>query len=281
MGDLKNLKNLTNIRFYKETVLNKEFMTDLIQIEDFDYIYHLAAVASVADSLNRTQYCNSVNLVSTIIILEALKGMSAKSLKRLVFSSSAAVYGDNQDLPKTEKSEIKPLSPYAIDKFTSETYVKLYNDLYGIPTSCVRFFNVFGPNQNPKSEYSGVISILADKYFQFLNGEDVYFTLYGDGTQTRDFIFVEDVISALELISKSKESLGKVYNIGTGNEVQLNEVIAIFNSIFDIELPVKFEKSRQGDIPKSYADISKIRSLGFTPKYSVRDGLIQYIKYLK
>ncbi|MBU5583394.1 NAD-dependent epimerase/dehydratase family protein, partial [Enterococcus sp. S181_ASV_20] len=124
-----------------------------------------------------------------------------------------------------EESVIRPLTPYAVDKFAAEQYVLAYNHLYGIPTSAVRFFNVYGPNQNPESPYSGVISILVDRYKKLQKGAEAEFTLFGDGSQSRDFVFVEDVIQALLLVASKEDSLGRQFNVGTGEALDLNELI--------------------------------------------------------
>lgn len=281
MGKKENLKNVNNVIFYEESVLNKDFMKRLLNSENFDYIFHLAAVASVADSVKRPQETHEVNFMSTLIILEILRKMSNRNLKKFVFSSSAAVYGDDKTLPKKENSVIQPLSPYAIDKFASEKYVLTYNNLYDIPTTAVRFFNVYGPNQNPSSPYSGVISIILDKFKKNLNGELTKFNLFGDGKQTRDFIYIDDVINALWIVAISDSTFGKTFNVGTGNETSINDILIIISKFLKIKLNIEKMEERDGDIRNSVADISELEKLGFVCNYTIETGLKNYLMKLK
>lgn len=280
MGSRNNISKLPNIVFYEKSVLDVEFMKDLLVNENFEYIFHLAAVASVADSIERPLETNQINFMSTLIILNILKDMKTNSLKRMVFASSAAVYGDDVILPKTEVSPVKPITPYAIDKYAAERYVLAYNNLYGIPTSCVRFFNVFGPNQNSSSPYSGVISIIIDKFEKKINNEISEFNLYGDGEQSRDFVYIEDVINAIEIVACSDDSLGEVYNVGTGRETTLNRLIEIISSILNTSINIEVLEEREGDIRNSVCSIEKLKSIGYRPQYTVDEGLKNYIKYL-
>ena len=252
-------------------------MDDILSNNKFDYIFHLAAIASVADSVERPVETHQVNFESVLLLLELIK-KNQKDLKRLVFSSSAAIYGDEPTLPKQEESVIRPLTPYAVDKFAAEQYVLDYYHLYGIPTSAVRFFNVYGPNQNPESPYSGVISILVDRYKKLQSGMEIQFTLFGDGSQSRDFVFVEDVIQALLLVASKEEALGKQFNVGTGNALELNELIKVIDETLNITLPISYEASRDGDIKDSIADISRLKSLGFKPNFSIHEGMKKYLE---
>lgn len=280
MGTVSNIEPLSNVKFYEKSILDKDFVEKLLTENNFDYIFHLAAIASVADSIERPLESHKVNFESTLFILETLRKMENRNLKRLIFSSSAAVYGDDKELPKKESSTIKPLSPYAIDKFSSERYTLMYNDLYDVPTSSVRFFNVYGPNQNPNSPYSGVMSILVDRYIKKIKNEYSEFNLYGDGEQSRDFIYVDDVVKALEIIAYSNDSKGKVYNVGTGNETTINDLVSIISKHLNEEIRINKFKERSGDINKSVADISNLKKLGFEIDYEIEDGLKSYLKFL-
>lgn len=277
MGKISNLKKSDNISFIEGSVTDQNLMKELITTNNFNYIYHLAAIASVADSVERPVETHIVNFDSVLILLELLKNNKIKP-ERLVFSSSAAVYGDEPSLPKHEESVIRPLTPYAVDKFAAEKYVLNYSDLYGIPTSAVRFFNVYGPNQNPKSPYSGVISIIIDCYEKLLQNKKSEFTIFGDGKQTRDFVYVQDVVQALILVASQKESIGEVYNVGTGLETSLIELINMMDAILDINLPIIHEAPRSGDITSSYANISKLEHLGFKNNYTVKNGIRKYLE---
>lgn len=280
MGKEENLVKSSNLKFINGSVTEKKLMNDILSNNTFDYIFHFAAIASVADSVKRPMETHQINFDSVLILLELVKQYQ-KNLKRLVFSSSAAVYGDEPSLPKKEESVIRPLTPYAIDKFAAEQYVLDYNHLYGIPTSAVRFFNVYGPNQNPESPYSGVISILVDRYKKLRNGKKVKFTLFGDGSQSRDFVFVEDVIQALILVANKEESLGKQFNVGTGNAVKLNELITIIDEALGFKLPVEYEADRAGDIKNSVSDITRLKKLGFTSRFTIEDGIRKYLMFEK
>lgn len=277
MGKRENLNSSPKITFFEKDVRNRGFVNKLFAEYQFDYIFHLAAVASVADSIERPFETHQVNMEATLDLLELAKE-TQKNLKRFVFASSAAVYGDDQVLPKSEISRIKPLSPYAIDKYSSEQYVLLYNTLYGLPTSAVRFFNVYGPNQNPSSPYSGVLSIITNHFKKIRNNEKDVFTIFGDGSQTRDFVYVEDVLQALKLVSEKEEALGEVFNVGTGAPSSINDVLGIYESEMNIKPIIQFEESRKGDIKDSVADISKLKKIGFSPNYSLDEGIAEYLK---
>lgn len=277
MGKIENLEMDKNITFIEGDVADPELMEEVLRANQFDYIFHLAAVASVADSVARPVETHRVNFDSVLLLLELIRKYQS-DLKRIVFSSSAAVYGDEPTLPKKEESVIRPLTPYAIDKFAAEQYVLDYCHLYDVPGSAVRFFNVYGPNQNPNSPYSGVISILVDRYKHQLNGEAASFTLFGDGSQSRDFVYVEDVIQALLLVAKEEAALGKQFNVGTGKATTLLELIHTIDQILDTELVLEYKAERSGDIHDSLADISKIQSIGFQPQYDILSGMTNYLK---
>lgn len=273
MGDFDNLEDSNNLTKMVGDVTDSEFLKRIFSENDFGYIFHLAAVASVADSVARPYETHRVNFDSTMTILEILR-QNKKSLKRFVFSSSAAVYGNELTLPKKEESVIRPLTPYAIDKFASEKMAMIYNDLYGVPTSATRFFNVYGPKQNPASPYSGFISILVNRL-----KEDTELTIFGDGRQSRDFVYIDDVIQALLLIATSERSLGNVYNVGTGISSTLNDLISLAQKITQKKLSIKFEAARQGDIKDSLSDISKLKEIGYSSVFDLANGMKKYLDY--
>ena len=276
MGKKENLNTSSKIILFEKDIRDLVFLNEIFSENQFDYIFHLAAIASVADSIERPIATHQVNLEATLNLLE-LTRQTQKNLKRFVFASSAAVYGDEPSLPKTEKSMIKPLSPYAIDKYSSEQYGLLYNSLYDLPTSAVRFFNVYGPNQNPSSTYSGVLSIITNHFKKLKNHEKNVFTLYGDGSQTRDFVYVDDVVQALKIVSEKEEAQGNVYNVGTGIPSSINDVLDIFKSETGIEPIIKYENVRKGDIQDSYAEISELKKIGYSPKYDLNRGISTYL----
>lgn len=271
MGRIENLNGL-KIKFLEHDVTDREFMHHLLKKYKFDYIFFLAAVASVADSVERPLETHKVNQEAVLDILEFIH-RNDLPLKRFVFTSSAAVYGNLPDMPKKETSPVQPLTPYAIDKYASERFTIDYEGLYGLPTVAVRFFNVFGPNQNPKSPYSGVLSIITDKL-----KNDETFTMYGDGLQTRDFVYVADVVKALRLVAV-KTPKATVYNVAQGGETSLLDMIRIYEKVTGKKLSINQKPARKGDITKSVADISKIKSIGFKPDWTLEKGLAAYWKY--
>ncbi|EUJ23721.1 NAD dependent epimerase/dehydratase family protein [Listeria grandensis FSL F6-0971] len=273
-GRRENVQPHSDITVYEGDITDNEMLTYLFTTYEFDYIYHLAAIASVAESVERPHETLETNFKATVSLLEHARNQK-HPVKRFVFASSAAVFGDEKTLPKTEFSPVKPLTPYAIDKLASEQYVLAYNALYGLNTSAVRFFNVYGMRQNPESPYSGVISILTKA---FSTEEQGRFTVYGNGNQTRDFVFIKDVIDALVLIAHHEKSKGEVYNIGTGQETSLNELIGQYQDITGNTIETMYEEPRQGDIHASVAGIEKLRKLGFEPRYNVYEGLTAYWK---
>ena len=271
MGQLENLEGL-EVEFLEHDITDKEFMHHLLRRYKFDYIYFLAAVASVADSVERPLETHAVNQEAVLDTLEFIHHNDLP-LKRFVFTSSAAVYGNLPDMPKKETTRCQPLTPYAVDKYASERFTIDYESLYGLPTVAVRFFNVFGPNQNPESPYSGVLSIITDK----LKNDDT-FTLYGDGSQTRDFIYVADVVKALRIVA-TKTPRATVYNVAQGGETSLLDMIHIYEKVSGKKLKIDQKPARKGDINKSVADISKIKSIGFKPDWPLEKGLKAYWEY--
>lgn len=279
MGSLKNLPEHSNLNFIKGSVQDVNLLTKIIKKNQFKYIFHLAAIASVQDSIERPIETNQVNSLSTLYLLELVRKHQA-NIEKLVFSSSAAVYGDIKKLPKNEKDGVLPLTPYAIDKYSSERYMIIYQQLHRIPTVAVRFFNVYGERQNPNSPYSGVISIVTDKFINQKQGKDDILNIYGDGEQTRDFVNVADVINALVLVAESPKAKGDVYNIGLGSQTSLSEIIKIYNNITGIKLKINYEESRLGDIKDSLADIEKLKALGYRPVVDITTGLNKYWKFI-
>lgn len=270
MGLKSNLPTSEKIAFYQESITNYSFMEKLLLDERPDYIYLLAAVASVADSIKRPFETHEINQNANLFILETIR-INKLHVKKLLFASSAAVFGDDPSLPKHETSHIKPLTPYAIDKFAAERFVINYGQLYGLNTVCVRFFNVFGPKQNPRSPYSGVLSLMSEA---IKSGKQ--FTLFGDGTQTRDFVFVGDVVQALLLLMSTPEARHDVYNVATGKTNSLIDVISAYEHISGNKLALNFKSSRDGDIKDSVAHISKLSALGYRPEHDIENGLKVY-----
>ncbi len=274
MGKIENLGSVPkeHITFYKKSITDFGFMSRILITEEFDYIVLLGAVASVADSVDRPAETHSINQEANINVYETIRRHDLR-VKKVLFASSAAVYGDDPVLPKKETSNILPLTPYAIDKFASERYAIVYGKLYGIPTVCTRFFNVYGPNQNPESPYSGVLSIIQNC---LKNGKT--FKLFGNGEQTRDFTYVDDVVDALLLLLSTPEAKWDVYNVATGKRTSLNSVIDSFEKATGKKLDIVYAEKRKGDIKDSFADVTKLRGLGYMPKYDIESGLKKYLE---
>ena len=238
-------------------------------ISHADYVFHEAAQVSVVESIQDPIFTEEVNVIGTLNVLKALLDGHGK----LVFASSAAVYGDNPNLPLRETERPKPLSPYGVTKATAEEYLRVFNELYGVPTVALRYFNVFGPRQSA-NQYAGVISIFINRA---LNNEPL--VIFGDGKQTRDFVYVKDVVRANILAAESRRSNGKVFNVATGRQTTILELAMKIIEITGSNSSVLFDKPRPGDIRHSLADISEIRKLGFEPKFSLEEGLKKTVEW--
>ena len=233
-------------------------------------IYHEAAVASVQRTVESPVETNLINLGGTLNVLEAAREVKAR---RVVFAGSAATYGDNPDLPLREDANPRPQSPYAIEKLASEQYVKVWADLYGLETVTLRYFNVFGPRQDPGSPYSGVISIFVDR---LLRGQVP--TIFGDGEQTRDFVFVADVVRANLLAGSVEGVTGRVFNIAGGGPTSLNQLYGHLQKVIGGAERPNYGTVRAGDIRHSLADIGAARAaLGYEPQVAVADGLARLV----
>jgi len=236
-------------------------------VKGVDHIFHEAALVSVAVSVEQPDENDAINIRGTLNVLQAAR---EANVKRVVLASSAAVYGNNPELPKRETMLPEPESPYALGKLAGEYYLKLFSRLYGVETVSLRYFNVFGPRQDGTSMYSGVISRFVDDIRQ---GRAP--TIFGDGGQTRDFVFVKDVVQA-NLLAMRTPSAGKgeIFNVATGRQASLLQLWETLKTITGSTLAPQFREARAGDIRHSLADISNIqRSLGYEPAFSLEDGL--------
>jgi UDP-glucose 4-epimerase len=246
-------------------LLNKTF-------EGADGIFHEAAIASVPYSVAHPAEVHEVNLSGTLNVLCAAQDCDVKSL---VFASTAAVYGDSPELPKREEMIPETLSPYAVTKLAGEYYCSVFSRLYDVRCIALRYFNVFGPRQDPGSPYSGVISkFIANT----LNHRPL--TIFGDGRQTRDFVFIRDVVQANIRAMDSREQ--GVFNIACGKQINLLELADMIMEISGITVPVTFGPPVEGDVRHSLADISRARKLlAYEPEYSVRKGLEKTIEWYR
>ncbi|CAB5137652.1 UDP-glucose 4-epimerase (EC [Olavius algarvensis associated proteobacterium Delta 3] len=252
------------ITFVQGDIRDRDLVMDLSR--RCQVVFHLAAVVSVPQTVEDPLASAWINEMGTLTVLEAARLNGAK---RVVLSSSCAVYGDGPQLPKQEVLPPKPQSPYALQKLAGESYAALYTELYGLGTVCLRYFNVYGPRQDPASPYSGVISIFMKRAAA---GETP--RIHGDGRQYRDFVYVTDVVAANLLAASVEASDGKVFNIGTGRFVRIQRLWKMIQEISGCRVAPEFRPERPGDIRESVADIGYARSvLGFEPCFGFEEGL--------
>ena len=250
-GHRENLADNPKLRIVEGDIGNFDTVNDCMQ--GVDWVFHKAAVASVPKTVNDPVGSSAVNYQGTLHVLEAAR---QNKTQRVVFASSAALYGDEPTLPKVEHMLPVTLSPYAVDKLASEYACGMYTKLYGLETVSLRYFNVYGPRQDPSSPYSGVISIFADKLNQGATP-----TIFGDGEQTRDFVFVSDVVEANMQAVSQDAPVGQVINIATGHKITLNELLKTFCDIKQVAFSADYQDPRQGDIKESYANVDKAASI--------------------
>jgi nucleoside-diphosphate-sugar epimerase len=243
-------------------------------VKGSEVVFHQAAVVSVSQSVQDPSHACEVNDLGTVRVLDAAR---RNGVRRVVMASSSAVYGDDPHMPKTEDMAPMPLSPYAVQKLSGEFYASVFGGLYGLETVCLRYFNVFGPRQDPSSPYSGVISIFMNKA---ATGEAPI--IYGDGGQTRDFIYVKDVVRANVLAATEAAAAGQVFNVGTGTFIRIRDLWKLIGGISNVKIDPVFGPPRAGDIRESVSDIGRIRkSLGFRPQVALRQGLVDTLDWYR
>lgn len=272
-GKRANLSDVADDIDFHEADLCDE---DAVQraVKGVEYILHHAAVASVQTSVEEPLIEQQINSVGTLNLLEAAR---QAGVRRVVFAASAAAYGNDPRVPKREDMRPTPESPYAISKLAGEYYCGVYDRLYGLETVCLRYFNVYGPRQDPASPYSGVISIFAKR---MLNG--LVPLVHGDGLQTRDFVSVYDVVAANMLAHQVESARGQVYNIGSGRRSSLMDLLTALNAVLSSDIQAEFVEARAGDVRDSLADISKAQSeLGYRPSMDLQRGLREVIEWMR
>lgn len=241
-------------------------------IEGVDFVLHQAALPSVPRSIKDPIATNEVNVSGTLNILDAAKNTG---VKRVIYASSSSVYGNSETLPKRESMTPEPISPYAVSKLTGEKYCEVFYEVYGLETVILRYFNVFGPRQDPNSQYSAVIP----KFIAVMKkGEKP--VIYGDGEQSRDFTFVTNVVEA-NLLALEKEGVaGEIFNVAFGERSSVNNLIEELNKIFESNIEAICTKPRTGDVKHSLADITKARKLlGYNSFINFQDGLRETVKW--
>ena len=269
-GNMENIKELTikdNVKFIHGTIIDIELLHNCCS--DVDYIFHLAALPSVPRSIKDPISSNEVNVTGTLNVLVTARDAG---VKKVVFSSSSSVYGDTPTLPKREDMPLNPLSPYAITKMTGEYYCKVFQELYDLQTISLRYFNVFGPRQNPDSQYAAVIPKFTTA---ILNDESP--VIYGDGEQSRDFSFIKHVVDA-NILSCESDKTG-VFNVACGRRITINELVNLINEILGKDIKAKYINTRPGDIKHSLADISKARTFGYNPEGTFRNELAEVVRW--
>ena len=256
--------------FIEASILDREAVRRAVQ--GVDYIFHLAAMISVPESMAKPIECNELNTNGTLVVLEE----AAKAgVKKLVLSSSAAIYGDNPVVPKVETMFPEPKSPYAITKLDGEYYCRMFAAEGKLPTACLRYFNVFGPRQDPKSQYAAAVPIFIHRA---LKHEPI--TIYGDGEQTRDFIYVKD-IAAANVYAATHPAVAGVYNVAYGAKITIKELCQTICQLTGSRSEIKHGPERAGDVKHSMAAVDRLRATGFQPQGSLAEGLKTTVEFFR
>ena len=265
-GYLKNLRHIeSKIDFIEGSVGDAATLGRALS--DVEWVFHEAAIPSVPRSVDRPRESHEASVNATFALLLAARD---QKVRRLVYAASSSAYGDQPELPKREDMKPAPLSPYAVGKLVGEYYGQVFTNVYGLETVSLRYFNVFGPRQDPGSQYSGVISRFMSA---LVNGEQPI--IYGDGGQSRDFTFVSNVVDANLRAAESADAVGKVINVANGRQVTLNELLEIMKNVTgNSTAAARYEPVRVGDVRHSLADISLAQSvLGYEPRVGLEEGL--------
>ncbi|MBE3136946.1 MAG: SDR family oxidoreductase [Thermoplasmata archaeon] len=272
-GHLENIQDLIaaeKVEFIKGSITELNVLQDAFK--GLDYVFHEAALPSVPRSIKEPLLTNQVNISGTLNVLVAAK---EAGVKKVIYASSSSVYGDTPTLPKQESMTPNPLSPYAVSKLAGEYYCQVFTSAYGFPTVALRYFNVYGPHQDPASEYAAVIPKFVTRV---LNHQDI--VMYGDGEQTRDFTYVSDVVHANILAAESK--ISGVFNMAGGKRITLNDLAQTIMMSCKNTVDIVYEGVRPGDIKHSLADISKAeKGFGYIPEYDISEGLKETIKWFQ
>ncbi len=270
-GKRENLSGL-DVDLFEGDLRDSVFVSKAV--EGIDVVFHEAAFVSVPQSMEEPLTCFEINQHGTEILLEACRNAD---VNRVVLASSAAVYGDSKNLPLDEDSTLHPQSPYAVSKRVNELYAELYTQAFGLDVVALRYFNVYGPRQRPDSMYAAAVPIFSRR---LIEGKPI--NIYGDGGQTRDLVFVGDVVRANILASEHPASPGQVFNICTGLEIRVNDLVDNLMQLFPGSPAPVNSPSRQGDIYRSVGNPQKAKNiLGFTPKTPLAEGLKTVVNWMK
>ena len=271
-GKRQNIAHLTSVEFVEGDLADP--LVAERAVAGIEYVLHQAAIPSVPRSVQDPITSNRANIDATLNILVAARDAG---VKRLVYAGSSSAYGDTPTLPKVETMATAPLSPYALQKLVGEQYAQMFTRLYGLETVTIRYFNVFGPRQDPSSPYSGVISLFISA---LCNGRQP--TIYGDGEHTRDFTYVANVVDGVLRACTAAGASGEVINVATGGRISLNTLFTTIRDLVDATVDPIYSAPRPGDVKDSQADISKARRiLGYAPIVSFEEGLARTVAWYR
>lgn len=271
-GKRENLAHLSGIEFLHGDLADAAFAQRAVQ--GVDYVLHQAAIPSVPRSVSDPATSHRANVDATLNVLLAARDAG---VRRVVYAASSSAYGNTPTLPKHEDMPTVPLSPYALQKLVGEQYMRLFSELYGLETVSTRYFNVFGPRQDPGSPYSGVISLFIRA---LLEGRAP--TIYGDGGQTRDFTYVDNVVGGVLAACHASNVSGVVVNVATGGRISLNELLDTLKRIVGSDVTATYEDARAGDVRDSQADIARAQALfGYAPSVSLEEGLRRTVEWYR
>jgi UDP-glucose 4-epimerase len=270
-GNLENINDLINnesINFIKGSITDIDLLKDIFK--NIDYIFHQAAIPSVPRSIKDPIRSNRVNVNGTLNVLVAARD---NKVKKVIYASSSSVYGDTPVLPKKEDMKPIPLSPYAISKLVGEYYCRVFTKVYGLSCVSLRYFNVYGPYQDPSSEYAAVVPRFISRVLK-----DESPIIFGDGNQTRDLTFIGNVVNANILASEN--NINGVFNIACGERISINKLATVIMKMIGKNLEIIYEDTRPGDVKYSHADISKAKEkLGYVPTFDLNKGLEETLKW--
>ena len=271
-GKRHNLDHIPGVEFVEGDLADMSVAARSVQ--GMDYVLHQAAIPSVPRSVKDPITSNRANIDASVNILVAARDAG---VRRLVYAGSSSVYGDTPTLPKREDMPTNPLSPYALQKLVAEQYCQMFTRLYGFETVTIRYFNVFGPRQDPGSPYSGVISLFSTA---LLGGRQP--VIYGDGEQTRDFTYVANVVDGVLRACEAPKAAGEVINVACGTRISLNGLLRVMNKTVGMEITPIYKEPRAGDVRDSQADIGKAKALlGYAPIVPLEEGLVHTLEWCR
>jgi nucleoside-diphosphate-sugar epimerase len=268
-GFKSNLAGL-DCQFVVGSILDRDLVREVMK--GVDFVFHLAAMVSVQESVQKPNECAEINAWGTAIVLEEA---ARARVKKMIFSSSAAIYGDNPAIPKIESMPAEPKSPYATSKYDAERYCLAFTDEGRLATVCLRYFNVFGPYQDPRSEYAAAVPAFVEKA---IRNEPI--TIFGDGRQTRDLIYVKDVIAANAFFALKSQATG-VFNVACGRQITITDLALTIRNLTKSSSTIEYGAERRGDVKHSVASMDKIQAAGFMPVCDLAGGLRATIEFFK